>query len=135
MPIIPWKSFWDLEDAFNQEGSSLFRTPLVNISEEKDKIITDIEIPGAKKEDIGLEIEDNVLKIKAKTKKKEEKEGKGFYRKEISSGFYRRNIRLPVDVKDEEAEASYGKGVLTITIPKENPEENKEGRKLEVKTK
>jgi len=144
MPLIPSRPFKDLERFFKEEWPEDFfsgkgeikalRQPRMDIYEEDGNVIAEVELPGVDPENIDVEVKKDSLKIEAKSEKKEEKEDKGYYRRELSRGYYKRAVALPVEVKDKEAEADYEDGVLKVTIPKsEEAEEKKEGTKVEVK--
>jgi HSP20 family protein len=140
MPLVPWRPFKDLENFFEaleptaEEGGTV--SPKLNVYETKKDVVAEAELPGIKPEDVDIEIKDNVLKIEARTEKKEEKEEKGYYRREFSRGFYRRVTPLPVEVKDDKAEASYENGVLTVKMPKvEISQKEKKGKKIKIKSK
>lgn len=155
MPIIHRRPFWDLwpagweeeDDHFLErpkrsnlfEIQPFFKSPKIDIYEDKGKVVAQVELPGASPENIKVEVENNTLRVEVKTEeKKEEKgKGKGYYRKEISSGFASRAVSLPVAVKGEKAEAVYENGILSVTVPKVEPqkEEKKKGIKIKVKEK
>jgi HSP20 family protein len=127
MPIIPWRPFWDMERWFDEDWPDIWerplrfpalRTPRMNISETEKEVVAEIELPGVDPKNIEVEVKDNILKVQAKKKEKKEEKRKGYYRREISAGFYKRAIPLPVEVKGEKADATYEDGMLKIIIPK-----------------
>jgi len=91
--------------------------PEVDIYENKDKIILEVDIPGVKKNDVSLSLEDNVLKIDARIKPEEYRELKPLYG-EYNVGHYQREFTIAETVRQDEIEAKANNGVLTITIPK-----------------
>jgi len=146
MALIPWRPFWELERWFEEEWPEIsewprfrfpeMRIPKMDISETEKDVIAEVELPGVDPKDIEVEVKDNVLMVQAKRKEKKEEKRKGYYRKEISAGFYKRAIPLPVEVKGEKAEATYEDGVLKIVIPKkEVTKKEKKGVKVKVKSK
>ncbi len=138
MPLVPWRPFRDLENFFEalEPAEAGVVSPKINVYETKNEVIAEAELPGIKPEDVDIEIKDNVLKIEAKTEKEEKTEEKGYYKREFSKGYYRRVTPLPVEVKDDKAEADYKNGVLTVKMPKAKPvEKEKKGRKIKVKNK
>lgn len=143
MPLIPRRPFRDLEEFFQDEwpkgflsGSSAIkglREPRMDIYEEDDNLVAEVELPGVDADNVEVNVTENALKIKARQEKKEEKEEKGYYKKELSRGYFRRAVRLPVKVKDEQAEANYEDGVLTITMPKSEQEQKEQkGTQVEI---
>jgi HSP20 family protein len=109
-----------------------FRTPMTNIKENNKEIITEIEIPGVKKEDIKLNIVDNGLEIKAENKQEDKKEDKDYYRYESSySGFYK-YFPLSDNIDKENIDANYDNGILKIKLPKKQIEQ-KNIKRIEVK--
>ena len=88
------------------------------------------QVPGVKKEDVQVSIQDNALTIRGQTRHEEEVKEEGYYRKELRTGNFFRSITLPVEVKQDEMSAKYESGVLTVRAPK--AVEEKVGHKVEV---
>jgi HSP20 family protein len=147
MAIIPFKNpFLDLEKWFEEDWPedlfdlkvgkpSLFKTPKMDIYEDKGNVIVESEIPGVNPENIDIEIKDNYLKVEAKKEEKKEEKDKGYYKKEISKGYYKRIVPLPVEVMADKAQAEYTNGVLKITIPKAKVEKEEKGTKIKIVSK
>jgi len=143
MPIIPWRPFWDIERWFEEEWPEwewpreiipTVRTPRMDIYETDDKVVAEVELPGVKPENINVEVKNDILKIEAKAEEKKEEKGKGYYRKETGTRYFKRTVSLPTEVIGEKAEAEYSDGILKVTIPKAKPKEVKE-KKIKVKVK
>ncbi len=128
---------WDLR----REVDRLFREfiegprnmvylPALDIYEDEDKIVIEADIPGVKKEDIKISVEDNILTIKAEKKKEEKAEEKDVVYEEIAYGLYAREIDLPHTVDTEKIEAEYKDGVLKISLPKK---EEVKPKQIEIK--
>ena len=105
------------------EGRTLSWSPLVDISETDDKIKVTAEVPGMKKDDIKISIQDNVLTLKGEKKQEKEEKDKNSHRVERAYGAFERSFSLPASVQTDKVKASYKEGVLTISLPK--PEEAK----------
>lgn len=146
MPIIPYRPFWDMEKWFEEEPEEWFgrprwgrllpviRTPRMDIYEEGNNVIAKVELPGVDPKNIDVEVKNNVLRVEAKTEKKEEKKEKGYYRKEISASYFKRMTPLPVEVIGEKADATFEKGILKVVIPKKEVKKaEKKGIKIKVK--
>ena len=78
------------------------------------------DVPGLKKEEVKVEVEDgNVLQISGERSKEQEEKNDKWHRVERSSGKFLRRFMLPENAKTEQIKASMENGVLTVTVPKE----------------
>jgi len=116
-----FRNFPMLESRF---GAATF-SPLTDVAEEDDKVIVTTDLPGVDKENVELDLRDNVLVISAGKEKEEETEKEGYLRKERAFMRYYREIPLPDNVTDEGAVAQLKNGVLTVTLPKTKSETTK----------
>ncbi|CAD6210568.1 unnamed protein product [Miscanthus lutarioriparius] len=86
------------------------------------------DVPGLRKEEVKVEVEDgNVLQISGERSKEHEEKNDRWHRVERSSGKFLRRFRLPENAKTEQIKASMENGVLTVTVPKE------EAKKADIK--
>lgn len=116
----------DLVDAFfkqNLDNSSIKSSvnkfsPRVDVLEKDNAYHFHVIVPGVKKEELKLKIEDGVLRISGERKSLEESEGTTIHRIESTFGSFERAFRLPKDANTEELTAQYQDGVLTITVQK-----------------
>ncbi|GAB2235047.1 hypothetical protein Droror1_Dr00004325 [Drosera rotundifolia] len=77
------------------------------------------DLPGIKKEEVKVEVEDgNILQISGERSKEQEEKTEKWHRVERSSGKFLRRFRLPENAKLEEVKATMENGVLTVTVPK-----------------
>ena len=95
------------------------RKPPVDIVETDEAIIVTLELPGVDKEAIEITATDDELSIYAKRAAVLGVD-ESAQDCERSHDIFRRNIRLPCGIKREQAKAALNKGLLTITVPKEN---------------
>ena len=104
-----------------------------DITDEGDSYKLTADLPGFEKGDINIDINDNTLTLSAERHsefEKEDKKGK-YIRVERSYGSYSRSFDL-TGIKEEEIEAKYDNGVLTLTLPKKD-EVKPTSRRLEIK--
>lgn len=101
-----------------------------DIRETKDAYFLDVELPGVKKENVTVELKDGALEIKAVTAADDaDKEENGKYlRRERFYGSCSRSFYVGEDVKQEDIKAKFENGVLTLTVPKIEPQPKVEQR-------
>jgi HSP20 family protein len=92
--------------------------PPVDIYEDKDGVVLKAELPGMKKDDIDVRVENNVLTMNGQRKREQEVKEDGYYRCERSYGSFSRSFSLPTTVDVKKINASYKDGVLTVSLPK-----------------
>lgn len=100
-------------------------TPLVDLVEENNELIATIDLPGMEKQDIELNIRNNVLEVKAERGITQDKSDEGYlFHERIYNKFYR-SVRLPVEVDESGVSATYKDGILQVKIPKAELETKK----------
>ena len=92
--------------------------PRVDVFEREGTLVVKAELPGVKKEDVNLQVEDGDLVLRAERKAEHEVREENWYRMERSSGSLYRRLPLPEGVRADQIEASLTDGVLEISIPK-----------------
>lgn len=120
----PWKNLELVtrpeESAFGFANERF--VPAVDIAEEDERYLIHAEIPGAAKEDIALEVHENVLSLSGKksetSEKDEEQNGRKVHSTERKFGFFKRSFRLPENVAADKIEAKFENGVLEVSVPK-----------------
>jgi len=115
-----------------KEDRDLAFVPTVNTREGDDAYYIEVDLPGVKKEDINIDVDDNTLTISGERKLKEEHKEDNFYKVESVYGKFERAFSLPEDVDTEKIEAEHKNGVLEIKIPKVQKVE-KTPKKIEIK--
>lgn len=134
-----WDLFGDFDNIVNQmfrpatQGGEVERaaTPAIDVKENDAAYIVHAELPGVKKEDLDISINDGVLTINAETRFEHEEKEKGrVLRQERRYGKFVRSMRLGVDVDEANVSADYTDGILTLTLPKA---EEVKPKKIEVR--
>ncbi|KAI0028329.1 small heat shock protein [Vararia minispora EC-137] len=99
--------------------------PKMDVHEDKENntVTASFELPGLQKEDVQIDIQNNVLSIAGETRADEQKEENGYAVRERRFGRFSRSIPVPQGLKkEEEVKASLENGVLTVTFPRTAPE-------------
>ena len=123
MDIIRWRPMMDMDRWFDGDVPSSFLsgapfTPAVDVYQTKDVVIVETPLAGIDPEKVNISVENDVLTIEGSVEKKTEIDEKNYYRKEIRTGMFHRSVALPTAVNGEQADATYDKGMLKISIPK-----------------
>ncbi|KAH7549412.1 hypothetical protein JRO89_XS13G0028600 [Xanthoceras sorbifolium] len=114
--VDTWEPFMDFR--FPQETSALVKTRM-DWKETPEAHVFKADLPGLKKEEVKVEIEDgSVLQISGERNVEKEDKNDTWHRVERSSGKFSRRFRLPENVKMDQIKASMENGVLTVTVPK-----------------
>ena len=108
--------------------------PKIDISDDEKTIYVEAEIPGVKKDNIKISLQDNILTISGekKNESEEKKNDKNFYRSERVYGSFTRSFTLPEEINSESVDAKFEDGTLKIKIGKSTPQPVKE-RLIEIK--
>jgi len=99
-------------------GDDMVLSPQINVSETDSEICITAEMPGVQEKDISIELNDDVLTIKGEKQLERKDEKENFYFIERSYGTFMRTLQLPSPVNPDQVQATFGNGVLTVTLPK-----------------
>jgi len=107
-------------DDFTSHGFNISDSfsPRIDIAEEKNQIIVTAEIPGVKKENIKITLQDNILTVEGEKKKEFEQKDKNCYRSERVFGSFKRSFTLPAEVDSENVDAKFENGILSVVLKK-----------------
>ena len=107
---------------FNDEfvgGSLPTFSPKVDIAESDQAFEIQLHVPGVKKDEIKIDLNDDQITISGERKFENEKKEKNFHSVESFYGNFKRTFHLPEVVDRENVDASYVDGILTVTLPKD----------------
>lgn len=93
--------------------------PALDVYQDRDSVVAELSLPGIDPAKVDIVIENDVLTVSGSSEEKEEVKREDYYRKEVRTGNFSRSVVLPMAVKADETKAKYDKGLLTITMPKE----------------
>jgi len=141
MALVRWKPFGDLfsihdrinklfEDEFyksSEKGLDSLASwyPVADIYETKDNYVFKMELPGLSKEDVDIELSDNLLTIKGEKKEEKEVKKEDFHRIERFSGKFKRTFTIPKDIDSKKISASMKDGIMEVRIPKAEQKKTK----------
>ena len=127
MNLITRGNYFDMDKFFDdfwapaarQQTGETFFAPRVDVKDMEDHYQITAELPGVKKDDIHINLEDGILTLEAESSSedKEEKEGK-VIRQERRYGKFMRSFNLGSDVHHEQISANFSDGILTLKAPK-----------------
>ena len=117
-----WGSFFEGRPG-REEGEWL---PALDVSETKDEIVVEAEVPGMEAKDTGISCSGEVLTIKGEKKQEKEQKDENYHMIERSYGAFSRSVRLPQEVQGDKIAAKYKDGVLKVTLPKSEKAKAKE---------
>ena len=91
--------------------------PKVDVLEKDNRLITRVDLPGVKKEDLSVEVTDGQLTLSGERKSETENKNGNVYRAECEYGSFYRTVPLPQGVKPEDVKATFVNGVLEVSVP------------------
>ena len=124
-------SLFDMDSIFNSFFSNSFRPVVfenqmkVDIKDNKKDYVIEADLPGVDKNDIHVELRDNVLTIGVQQKEATEEERDNYIRKERRTSTMSRSFRVE-NVKPEDVKAKFKNGVLSVSLPKSKVENDKQ---------
>ena len=136
---FPSLSNW-IDEIFSRDLSSVldsnFNTgitlPKVNIKENADSFMVEMAVPGLKKSDFNIDIDNQILSITTETKEENEHNEENYTRREFGYSSFKRTFNLPESVNDEKINANYKDGILSILLPKKEEAKQKPARTIKI---
>jgi len=136
---FPTLSNW-LDDICNRDLPSVFTSnfntgitlPKVNIKETVDDFTVEMAVPGLKKSDFQIDIDNQILSISTETKEENEHKEENYTRREFGYSSFKRTFTLPESVNNEKINARYNEGILSILLPKKEEAKQKPARSIKI---
>ena len=125
------RSFFDVPSLWQRE-STWAAAPAVDVAETDKAYEITAELPGMDEKNVEVKFSDGILTIKGEKQEAKEEKQKDYYLSERSYGSFQRSFQVPDGVLADKIEATFKKGVLTVTLPK-SAEAQKPAKKIEVK--
>lgn len=139
MAIVHWSPIREIENLqheMNQLFGALSPTlvnrssgatfvPTAEISETPDAIHLKVEVPGMEAKDLDVQVMADAVSISGERKSETRQQEDGVVRSEFRYGRFQRVLSLPARVRNDQVEAEYKNGILSLKLPKIDPEKNK----------
>lgn len=106
--------------------------PAVNIKENEKDFELELAVPGRKKEDFKIEVNENVLTISSETSSSENEEKENYTRREFTFSSFKRAFTLPETIDEDHITATYDNGILKFNFPKKEEALPKPKRMIEL---
>jgi len=136
---LPGFSSWFdnfFENNLGTEFLSNFNTgitlPAVNIKETSEEFVLELAIPGMKKSDFTIDVENKVLSIASEVKRENEESNDNYTRREFGYSSFKRTFTLPDSIESDKVKATYKDGILMVTLPKREEAKQKPPKRIEI---
>ncbi|MGH9381392.1 MAG: Hsp20/alpha crystallin family protein [Thermoanaerobaculia bacterium] len=113
----------------SEEVSDRAWIPAVDVHEADDTLTVTAELPGLRKQDVDITLEDNVLKLSGERRFEKDEKRESYHRIERAYGRFSRSFTLPRNVDRSRVEAQFENGLLKIVLPKS---EEARARKIDI---
>lgn len=120
---------FDIEDNDNRRGAAW--QPRINVIDLEDKFEISAELPGMTKEQVNIELNNNILTLSGEKIEEHETKDRNCHRCERTYGKFHRSFRLSPEVESEKIEAKFDNGILTLSLPKS---EKSVSKRIEIQT-
>ena len=132
MALIRWQPFQEMETLRRQmdqmfdelagfqrgESADLTWKPAVELEDAGERLILRAEIPGVEAKDLDIDVSRDAVAIRGENRYEKKIEDKGFFRSEFRYGKFERVIPLPIEIENEQVQAEFKNGILTLNLPK-----------------
>ncbi|HRO66411.1 MAG TPA: Hsp20/alpha crystallin family protein [Pseudobdellovibrionaceae bacterium] len=112
----PFSLFEDLRPAVMAD--TRWMQPNFDVEETDQAYLLSVDMPGVKKEDVKVDLTENILTVSGERKYEHESKGKGARRYERAYGQFQRSFTLPTSIDVDKVEANLEDGVLRVALPK-----------------
>ncbi|WP_242093178.1 Hsp20/alpha crystallin family protein [Aestuariivivens sediminicola] len=139
LPNFPGLSTWfddftlgEFPSMFSSNFNTGISMPKVNIKEVSDAFIVEMAVPGLKKSDFDINLDNNLLSISAEIKQDNDNKDADYTRREFGYASFKRTFTLPETVNDSKINAHYNEGILSVHLPKKEEAKQKPSRSIKI---
>lgn len=108
----------DIPSLFSSNFNEGITLPKTNIRETADAYFVDMAVPGMKKDDFEIHLDNQMLSISAETKEENEENNENYTRREFGYSSFKRSFTLPEHIEESKIKAKYNEGILSVELPK-----------------
>ena len=132
-----WSLFDDIFDrewpsVFSQNFNTGMSLPMVNIKETAEDYFVEMAVPGLKKSDFNIVLDNQVLSISTETEEQKDLKEENYTRREFGYASFKRSFTLPETVDEGKIKAKYDEGILSINLPKKEEAKQKPARSIKI---
>jgi len=131
-PLTSSRGLWSSAEMPGRLGVGGEWSPQIDVIERGDNLVVRADLPGLRKEDVNIDVQDDSLTIQGERREEHEDTREGVFLSERSYGRFFRSIPLPEGVNPDDVNAKFSDGVLEITMPRPK-QETRRGRRIEIR--
>lgn len=125
--LTPFSTLFDdfFNDSFDVLGKDFFDKgtyPKVDVRDEEKQLVIEAEVPGLKKEQVKVELEGGILRIKGEKKEVDESKTKSYVHRELKHSAFCRSFAIGKNIDADKITSKFENGVLEIVLPKREPD-------------
>lgn len=121
-----------METGFSPNSKTGIAFPAINIKDNAEEFFLEIAVPGMKKSDFNIDVENKTLTISSETKEEQEHKDENYTRREFGYSAFKRTFTLPNTVASDDISAQYTDGVLTVHLPKKEEAKDKPAKRISI---
>lgn len=122
----------EIPSVFSQNFNTGISLPMVNIKETSDAYFVEMAVPGLKKSDFQIDLDNQILSISTEIEEDSEHTEANYTRREFGYASFKRSFTLPETVDDVKIKAKYDEGILSIKLPKKEEAKQKPVKSIKI---
>jgi HSP20 family protein len=107
-----------LDDLIETSDDRPTWAPAVELKDAGDAFVLKIQLPGVDEKDLDIQVTKDMVKIAGEHRRDRQNQENGYYRSEFRYGKFSRTVGLPSAVQNDQVQAGYKNGILSLTLPK-----------------
>lgn len=136
--LTPFSTVFDdyFNDLFPSLDVGFFKNgayPKVDVIDEENRVVINAEIPGLTKDQVSVELENGVLRIKGEKQQEDEQKTKNYVHRELKHSSFCRSFSIGNNIDKDSVDAKFENGILNVTLKKTVPTPKVEPKKIEIK--